>query len=608
MTPSDTPSVPEAGAPIVKKRPVGKPSTETVLPAASQHTRDDQAELSTPISEEHHEQVAPAAGTIEHDTAHTGEELPVLRAEDGTVIHTEERLEDTLTPPLFIERPDLIDDPMPIDAIPDDTLVEEATSTSADGVIDTTAMSDQERLAHRFAQVREQRLQEGVENVTPVTAEEVFASPEPDVGTQHNNIPVVTPVVPAPTPPVHTLSKTLAMGEATQHLRAVQGDLDGFAQQITLGEFGANGSGDAGRAWRAIAAAPQEEAVDIWGEMMAISTGLWAREHILPSIAFLERASQDFTIPPEWEGRVVQSLQTAKDYKAAMAAEDAYEAGRDEEAMEHAKTITNQAEAEDYRKDLSARSKRRALQLRIGFISAGVLILGLLVMSAIAIMTRDSIALAPPAPDVSGIQDALESMSEELRDQREIRDQVPGTTVDPTTPTPAPATGVPALDSALSTPPAATATPPVANTQTPTEAVLPPVPAPAPEAQPQAPVASEPITPVEATPPAAPATGTFAPVQAPTAQTAAPTVEAAPSQDDGMISSCILGYAVMAEAEAMGQGQGPEVAQRLVSFAGTIEAACGPLNISPSTIVRGMATLDQATVTDMAQNILTDQP
>lgn len=620
MTPSDTPDEPVTGALVIKKRPMAK----------------------TPAQEAPTSPMVPPLEAGDGDFAPMPTDSAPTVVEGAEILPIEDRVEDDAitTPPLFVANPDLLEEPMPIDAVPEGhegqgdlgEQIDNTPSAPHDGgsapITTHLAQDDdikqddaQERFAQRFAEKREQRLQEGVEDVVAVKPEDVFNSPD-DGYVDTSPAPAV---IPAAAP---SLSKGMALGEASQHLRAVQGDLDGFAQQITLGEFGANGAGDAGRVWRAIDAAPTDEAVDIWGEMMAISTGLWSKTHILPSIAFLEKASQDFTVPDVWKDRVHQSLQTAKDYKAALSAEEAYEAGRDAEAMEHANTISNQEEANAYRQDLDARSKRRALKTRIGLITAGVLVVGLIVMSIIAIMTRERITIVPPTPDFSAVGDALETVSEDLRDQREVRDQVPATTLNPLDAPTEPTTGVPALDSALTTPPVAsetntltlpTTTPTTTDSvlpdlQTPADATLPTQQAP----QPPAPVLETPITPAPVTPnPGASTpvdTGTFAPVQVPPAQTTPPQTTpsqpaqqpqaAAPIADAGMINSCILGYAVMAEAETLAQGQGPDVQQRLLAFDATIQSACTSLNIPPSTIIRGMGTLDPTDVSEMAQSIL----
>lgn len=415
------------------------------------------------------------------------------------------------------------------------------------------------------------------------TARDVFGGTDEAEEEPHNQAPIHS-ITPAPTQaPVH-----IQASEAALHIRDAQTRLDSVAEQIKMGEYGSNGAGDAGRIWRAIRASSPEQSLDIWSELIALGTGLWNANHHDESIALISRSAADFGVPVELEQRVEDSLKSARDLRAALAAEAAFEAGKDEEAMERASEISEQAEGEQYRQSLQQRTKRRAKQRRIIFASAGVAIAGLLVASGIAITTMDRINVTPPTPDFSGVTNALETVSEDLRDQRTLRDQALAS-VGLEAPQ-APAPQAPIAPAQETTAPADT---PAAPTNTaPTSP------------SPQAPVA--PTTPAPVAPTAAPAGQTPPAAEDPATSTQAPAA-AAQTSDTDLVSSCVLGYAVMNHAQALSAGQGAEVAARLAEFAGAVDVACTPLNIPNIDIVRGMGQIDPATIDNMAKNILAGQ-
>ena len=210
---------------------------------------------------------------------------------------------------------------------------------------------------------------------TPTTDDAANGHPG-DMGTQagEKTLPETKPTQNAgvPTHP-HPAAAMLLAQEATQHLRAVQGNLEGFAAQIAGGEFGPNGAGEAGRVWRTLANITEPtQLVEAWGEIMATSTGLWGIGKLAEAIELVDAAARSFPLPDIWKERVEDSLKQAKDYQAAREAEEAFNDGRDDEALQHADRISNQTEAEHYRRILKQRLDRRRKQRKAIFTIAAV--------------------------------------------------------------------------------------------------------------------------------------------------------------------------------------------------------------------------------------------
>lgn len=571
MPPSDTNIPPTPGAPIIKKRPLSdsdkENNTATQIEADNSSAEGAGEDTQSPLE----------------TTQHTGDLAP-------TEQHPEPA--DTNT----------------VDSGSIPTVQEKGTPDTVNAQHSPDEV-DSQALAEKFAQSRERHSGEPFHFPTP---EEAFGTPHDEnaEGTDANAITLPPTQAPAAT---QATDRRPSLNEASQHLRAAQGNIEALALQIKNGEYGINGAGDAGRIWRAIQAAPAEEAVDIWGELIATGTALWSHSYSGESITLIERSVHDFGVPDIWKERVETSLKTAHDYRATLAAEEAFEAGRDEEAMERANEISEQLEGSEYRTTLSQRSKRRTKNRRLVFISAGVTIAGLIVASVIAITTMERIDLTPPAPDFSGVGASIEAVSDDLREQRELRDQAQAATT-PAVDEPADTTSP--LEAALSQPSgtnptvlASTAPLDTPVTQTPTP-VAPQTPATAETTLPDTigtttpaptqPEASPQSTAVPTEPQAAPQ-----PTATPTEPQATDTATTAP--DAELTSSCVLGYAVMAQAQDAAQGRGPEVAQRLAEFSSAVDTACSPLNISATDMARGMATVDAKSVADMAENILSGE-
>jgi hypothetical protein len=462
--------------------------------------------------------------------------------------------------------------------------------------------------------------------------------------------------VPAPIPSTTMPSNASSLGqEATQHLRAAQGNLEGFAEQVARGEYGPNGAGEAGRIWRTLAALQDpNHLVDAWGEIMAMSTGLWSVGKLAEAIELVDASARSFPVPDVWKSRVDESLKAAKDYQAAREAENAFQDGRDDEALQYADKISNQSEAEHYRRVLKLRLDRRKKQRRAIFTIAGVAMIGLLVASGIAISTMGRISIAPPTPDFTGFGDALENVSNDLRQQRDVRDGTTGVDGGPSQPTDTPeaTTQTPAQpDQAIPDPiqPESDQTDPLGtdNGMPNLDQMLgggndaPVVPNPTEQSQTD-------VAPAE---PAGTPTGTNDPVgdilgtQQATGTEANPDPTVAPQQPttpqpdpiqpqtpslpettsgDGdqaaaneaamgdLRANCILGYGGLSEAQKLVEGAKAglsaadlqTVESRIGDFTRTLENACAKANLGTTELLRGVADIEPQQLRAIAESIL----
>jgi hypothetical protein len=465
------------------------------------------------------------------------------------------------------------------------------------------------------------------------------------------------------TPALDTQATTLvstattnALGqEAIQHLRAAQGNLEGFAEQVARGEYGPNGAGDAGRIWRTLSALEDSsQLVDAWGEIMAMSTGLWSVGKLSEAIELVDASARSFTVPDVWRKRVDDSLKAAKDYQAAREAESAFQDGRDDDALQYAGKISDQSEAEHYRRILKLRLERRKKQRRAIFTIAGVAMLSLLIASGIAISTMGRISIAPPAPDFTGFGDALEQVSNDLREQRDARDgttptngpnedsntaPVPTGTADSGGDTGATdsTNSMPDLDSLLGGDREGTPAPQeAAQTQTPTPAPAPtetPTPADSASAilgpnadqgtQQEATQSQQTTEPADeptvqpAPEPAGEPTPAPAPVPTESAGTngAEQGTDQSTDQAGDLRANCILGYGGLSEAQKLVDGARAGLSQadlrtvdtRIMDFTKTLENACAKANIGTTELLRGVAEIEPQQLRAIAESILLGQ-
>lgn len=432
---------------------------------------------------------------------------------------------------------------------------------------------------------------------------------------------------------------THKVNEATLYLREAQHDLKKTAQQIEMGEFNEAGAGDAGRIYRSCLETPASGMGPVWSEIIALCAGLWEEGYEVAAVNLIEKSYQSFEIPDAWRTQVEGAMEAANDFKTARDAEFAFEQGDDTTALTLAKTIKDD-DGEIFQQQLNSRIKKRKRSRKIAVGVAGVAIVGLLTISGIGIMTAERLYRAAPAPSFEGIGGALESLSRDLRNQRDQRDQQVQvepveTPVEPNTQVPVIEDTTPVTDT-IDTPndtpssaleqifdqpdqgpepvvaPESTQNPVVTPSQETQGSVLPEMPSGNTTGE-----ASEfrPLQPQtqgqEQQPQTTPEAVTPQTTQPQPEVTQTPQEEPEVASVEQQIQDCILGYAVVAQAEQM-LANGvfdaqtlPNVQARLTSFSSVLAEGCQRLNISPITIAGGIANLDQNRVREITNNLLT---